>query len=261
MSMLSVFCDDIKSQNNIGIYVFGANGELLSAISPDWIRKKETSTANANKAIEMYEKRKSNPKARAFDCSGFVVWGLISCGAEKAGFDKTADGFYKKCKSVAKANLKDGDLCFKIKDGKAHHVGVYIGGKIYEAKGRAYGVVASNVTSAWSAFGRLPVFENVPAEKPAEKPAENKPFFVLKRTLYYNTARYGKKTPNMTGDDVKAVQKRLIALGYSVGADGADGSYGRNTYEGVKTFQSYNGLKVDGITGRKTCEKLGGRFE
>ena len=268
MSMIATFCDKIKSQKNIGIYVWGANGELLCKppVSPEWIRKKETSTANANKAIALYDERKDNPEARAFDCSGFVVWGLIACGAEKEGFDKTANGLMNMCAEVKKADLKDGDLCFKVKDGKANHVGVYIGGKIYEAKGRAYGVVASSITSAWTRFGRLKVFANEapavskPAEKPVEKPVEKKPVFILKRVLYYNTARYGKRTPNMTGDDIKAVQKRLIALGFSVGDKGADGSYGRNTFEGVKTFQALKGLKVDGIVGRKTCEALGGKF-
>jgi peptidoglycan hydrolase-like protein with peptidoglycan-binding domain len=59
---------------------------------------------------------------------------------------------------------------------------------------------------------------------------------------------------------VAAVQKRLIALGYDVGAFGADGVFGNDTASAVKSFQSRNGCAVDGeITARnKTwCKLLG----
>lgn len=57
---------------------------------------------------------------------------------------------------------------------------------------------------------------------------------------------------------VAVVQKRLLALGYDVGACGADGIFGNATASAVKSFQSKNGCVVDGIiTARnKTWRKL-----
>ena len=57
-----------------------------------------------------------------------------------------------------------------------------------------------------------------------------------------------------SGEQVTALQKQLIALGYLHGA--ADGKYGPATLSAVKTFQQLNGLAVDGETGAKTWAAL-----
>ena len=59
-----------------------------------------------------------------------------------------------------------------------------------------------------------------------------------------------------TGSYVKEAQELLISKGYSVGADGADGVFGSNTYYAVKEFQKANFLEVDGIIGNMTWAKL-----
>ena len=57
------------------------------------------------------------------------------------------------------------------------------------------------------------------------------------------------------GDAVKKVQKRLIALGYlSGGSD--DGSFGNQTKNAVKEFQSRNGLSTSGSVNSATLKKL-----
>lgn len=53
------------------------------------------------------------------------------------------------------------------------------------------------------------------------------------------------------GSDVKALQKRLIELGY-LPEGSADGNYGNQTYRAVRNFQYNNGLTRDGIAGRRT---------
>lgn len=58
----------------------------------------------------------------------------------------------------------------------------------------------------------------------------------------------------MKGEDVKAVQVRLTALGYYEGK--LDGIYGNGTRESVRLFQARNGLKVDGKVGPRTLAKL-----
>ena len=59
-----------------------------------------------------------------------------------------------------------------------------------------------------------------------------------------------------SGNGVKALQEKLIALGYSCGGAGADGDYGSGTANAVRRFQRDNGLSVDGIAGPKTLEAI-----
>jgi hypothetical protein len=61
--------------------------------------------------------------------------------------------------------------------------------------------------------------------------------------------------PYMTGTDVKSLQSRLLALGYSI-VGSADGKFGPKTDKGVRAFQADNGLAVDGIVGKKTWTAL-----
>jgi peptidoglycan hydrolase-like protein with peptidoglycan-binding domain len=59
-----------------------------------------------------------------------------------------------------------------------------------------------------------------------------------------------------TGDDVKALQSRLISMGYDLGEWGADGDFGSKTKIAVQRFQHDNGLKADGVVGVKTWAVL-----
>lgn len=63
-----------------------------------------------------------------------------------------------------------------------------------------------------------------------------------------------KLTLGMKGDDVKSVQKKLIALGYLTGK--ADGVYGTATESAIRRFQTRNGLTSDGICGEDTVKAL-----
>ena len=60
----------------------------------------------------------------------------------------------------------------------------------------------------------------------------------------------------MKGSDVKAVQKRLKALGYLKTNAQVSGYYGEDTEEAVEEFQRRNSLSADGTVGPKTLEKL-----
>ena len=237
MATIKQFTSLASGQSGIGIYVLGGQGELLKDIDSAWIKRKEDSETNYKKAYEMYLKRKDIKGARAFDCSGLVCWALCECGAKPKGFDTTANGLYKSyTTAISKHDLRDGDLCFKVKDGKAHHVGIYVNGKIVEAKGRAYGVVSSSVSSSWNAFGRLNI-------KWDDEPKQ----YVLTRLL-----KKGCK-----GDDVKQLQTRLAELGYPMKYNGGiDGIFGKGTDKMTRQFQVDKKLTPDGIVGRKTCEKL-----
>jgi peptidoglycan hydrolase-like protein with peptidoglycan-binding domain len=58
----------------------------------------------------------------------------------------------------------------------------------------------------------------------------------------------------MNGDEVRALQKRLIELDYLSGT--TDGDFGAGTKTAVIAFQQQNGLKADGIAGTATLNKL-----
>ena len=57
------------------------------------------------------------------------------------------------------------------------------------------------------------------------------------------------------GNDVTAVQKKLIQWGYLKGT--ADGRYGENTRAAVSAFQRKNGLAADGRVGPATAKAMG----
>ena len=62
-----------------------------------------------------------------------------------------------------------------------------------------------------------------------------------------------------TGEEVKDVQTKLIALGYSL-PSGADGKYGNETFTATKQFQHDVGIKEDGLAGEITRSKLNNTY-
>lgn len=60
------------------------------------------------------------------------------------------------------------------------------------------------------------------------------------------------------GTQVRQIQEKLRQYGYMKSA--ADGVFGKDTYDAVVWFQRKNGLKVDGIVGKRTAEALGLNF-
>ena len=59
-----------------------------------------------------------------------------------------------------------------------------------------------------------------------------------------------------SGSAVKDLQTKLIAMGYSCGAAGADGEFGNDTLKAVLSFQKYNGLSADGVVGNITANAV-----
>jgi len=88
-----------------------------------------------------------------------------------------------------------------------------------------------------------------PAAPAATPPATNEAP-ALARTLRL-------QQPRLEGDDVRAVQRRLLELGYRQVGD-VDGIFGPNTEQAVRAFQQDSGLEVDGIVGPRTWERLFG---
>lgn len=60
----------------------------------------------------------------------------------------------------------------------------------------------------------------------------------------------------MSGSDVRELQQNMLKLGYVLPKYGADGEYGTETVEAVKSFQKKSGLEADGIYGSNTHKSL-----
>lgn len=65
----------------------------------------------------------------------------------------------------------------------------------------------------------------------------------------------------MSGSDVCELQQNLLKLGYALPKYGADGDYGAETVDAVKTFQKKSGLETDGICGSNTHKSLTAALE
>ena len=103
-------------------------------------------------------------------------------------------------------------------------------------------IVAQQAEKTPAAETEAPAVTETPAA-PGETPA---PVPEITPNRNYHNLKKGDK-----GKDVKALQERLIELGY-LPEGSADGSYGNQTYKAVREFQYYNGLNRDGIAGDRT---------
>ena len=99
-----------------------------------------------------------------------------------------------------------------------------------------------------------PEVTDIPAEAATPAPdvkATVKPTPVPVPTITPNLKGYRNLGMGAKGKEVKKLQEKLIEMKY-LPEGAADGAYGRQTYNAVKKFQYYNGLKQDGIAGRSS---------
>lgn len=75
-------------------------------------------------------------------------------------------------------------------------------------------------------------------------------FNISSKAVVSQVYKYGSK-----GDQVKQIQTKLKKWGYY--NNGVDGIYGYNTYLSVKSFQTSNGFKADGVAGSQTLAAIG----
>lgn len=77
------------------------------------------------------------------------------------------------------------------------------------------------------------------------------PTWALGKTSYFSP--YLKSTPPVYGT-IRNVQRKLKEIGYNPGP--IDGQYGKSTYAAVRAFQKREGLRVDGLIGVNTYNRL-----
>ena len=154
---------------NHSIYVWGASGQLCCEVSEAWIRGKEKGR-QSDKAVEEWEAVMASPYrevARCFDCSGYVSWCLIKCGASERRRD--CDGLFARSTEIY--TPENGCLLFRTnpKDPNDEtHVGIYFDGKQYHAKGRAYGVVCEPYNERY--WQKLAWFKALKHDEPSPQP-------------------------------------------------------------------------------------------
>ena len=185
----SDFTEYLKEQvRNHSIYVWGAQGQKKPTITETWIRKREKSKRNADRAIAHWKKEVREGYGdvlRAFDCSGLGVYFFLK--HNMIDHDVNADGLRKLCKTIERSDVREGDMTFRMSGGRAVHVGYAIDGdRVIEAKGRDVGVVESRI-SGWDRFGRPP---------------------------FYASRELRLTYPYMRGDDVRELQRTLKEQGY-----------------------------------------------
>lgn len=268
MANLQEFIDYLNSFVDRAIYVWGGqrqvikkgiaykNDAFVSSLgkAEDWIKKAETGTTNANRAIKLYNSRKDRyNEIPCVDCSGLGMNYIQN----KAGLSKTdlnANGMKGKCTALKASQLRKGDWVFRTyksgsNKGRAYHIGYIVDDSlnVVEAYGRDKGVIKRAFNSSyWNAYGR-PSYFKAEIEK-NDKPAEMVFTRLLKKT-----------SPMISGEDVKNLQAML-----NDAIDGnlaVDGKLGSKTAAAIKTYQKSRGLAVDGKAGKNTITALGGVWQ
>lgn len=163
MSLKEEFIKSVQREvENNSMYVWGGQGELMENLSTKKLEQMETSKKNVQRILihlsEVYDNETGLKNVRVFDCSGLVTYHLMKLGVLRS--DTTANGLYKWCKPINKKELRPGDLVFKVTDGKAVHVAVYVSndGTLVESVGRDEGVKNTTLSSKFNKYGRIPTF-------------------------------------------------------------------------------------------------------
>lgn len=204
-----------------------------------------------------------NPNWRGpWDCAEFTSWCVFQVTGELVGCRPTdrgpdvADaytGFWaedaKRARAVvpvAEAVATRGAFLLRVAEGGSQgHIVISAGdGTTVEAHSSRRGVIAGSVDGRrWHMGIVLESLRPSAADAPAPVPAR-RPRLVLRV-----------RTPFMTGDLVKAVQRRLKDLGFHAGP--IDGVYGPQTAAAVQAFQASRRMLVDGEAGAATGRALG----
>lgn len=124
------------------------------------------------------------------------------------------------------------------------HIGVYIGaGQAVEC------------TPAWADGVQVTAVHNVGSGNPGRKWTKHGKLPWLRYEADFQLPMRQLKQ-GCLGGDVAAMQRLLIALGYTCGSWGADGDFGCATGQAVKNYQKDHSLDADGIAGVQTWSCL-----
>ena len=243
-------------------YWFGTFGQTATELLYATKKRQDPKYYTANDYSSQYGQR-------VHDCVGLIKGYLWSDTPEsspkyRASQDASADGVLALCWEAGEISTMPeipGILVFS-----PQHVGVYIGnGEVIEARGHAYGVVKTKLSSrGWKNWGKCPWIEYEEVKKEenlilAFQQAATADGFVFER--YGCDGKYGNETYAIMKKCV--VKKRLIykyknatkLVQRLLGVE-QDGLCGNITTNAIKNFQKQHRLVVDGSCGPATWLKL-----
>lgn len=170
-------------------------------------------------------------------------------------------GYYKKAGRFH-SSPKPGDQIFFGSGSNSSHTGIVEkveNGKVYTIEGNtsgASGVVANGggvfrKSYALSykkilGYGR-PRYDNETTEVIETTTTKEESTVNIELSVLKNGSK---------GEQVKALQRLLHAMGYGLGKNPIDGEFGEKTETAVRTYQKLHDLTRDGIVGQKTWNKL-----
>ena len=244
------------------VYIKGGFGAVITKPTLDLYAKIYPSWYTSSKMKSLLALAGSG--TFGFDCSGVikaVLWGWSGDASKTyggAGYasndipDINDQGMIDVCTNVSDdfSKIEVGELLWR-----QGHVGVYIGdGLAVECTnqtGLRDGVQITAVLNIedkddyngrrWKKHGKLPWID-YEVEKKSEKNIVNIELDLLQR---------GAK-----GEQVKTLQRLLLALGYSLANYGVDGSFGGTTEKAVKAFQKDRKINQSGKVDAETWSKL-----
>ena len=262
-------------------YIWGTAGEKWTETKQRQLEK----TTDSNRA----QGRKYGKKwigHTVADCSGLFSWAFRQLGGTMYhGSDTmyrkwcTEKGELRKGKRTDCAALKPGTAVFVWNGSRYSHVGLFVGDEtVIEAMGTINGVTTTKVTAGkWTHWGELTgvnyAGENAECcdrcYQKAEKPFDSCSMATVTQIedldscstmqnseLNVECKDWPMLRKGSKGESVKELQEVLERKGYSVGACGIDGKFGKDTLAAVKAFQKDHGLKTDGIVGPVTRKEL-----
>lgn len=245
----------------------GKYASEMIKLAQSWIGKKESDGSHKS-IIDIYNGHK--PLARGYKVKYTDSWcaTTISALAIKLGYtdiiptecscQKMIELFKAKGIWIENENRtpKAGDIIFYDwqdsgsgdSKGWSDHVGI-----VEKVSGSTITVIEGNYGNAvkrrtLAVNGRYIRGYGVP-KYDVEKPTNTKGGNTVKIEL--NVLKEGAK-----GEQVKTLQRLLIAMGYGCGSKGVDGSFGSSTDAAVRKYQKDKKLEVDGSVGQATWTSL-----
>lgn len=220
----------------------------------------KTANAGSNNYTKYWRDLKPTYQEQSW-CDAFVSWCFLQaygreaanellCGGLQSYYTPTSAQYFKK-KNQWYSRPKVGDIIYFKNSSRICHTGIVIrvtNVYVYTIEGNTGG--ASGVIENGGG-----VCEKAYALTNSRIAGYGRPnYMATSATTSTNDSSLLKK--GSQGSEVKAIQTKLIAIGYSCGSAGADGDFGNGTETAVKKFQKDYNLEVDGIVGNETKKAL-----